>query len=160
MSKLSLYQTSWINLIFQDKNKEYGAYQLCQESAKTSLTALFMGLLFSVAVVAVPLIISYFNPQNGLVITISEFTNTTVQLTNILQSQLVETPTQVLSEIQKQTTAIPILNDQLAHPVIVQAPLASPNILKTTDYTSATITPTKGMATATTSTSFSSVQMN
>ena len=153
MSKLSLYQTGWINLIFQDRNKEYGAYQLRQESAKTSLTALFMGLLFSGAVVAIALIIGYFNPQNSLVITIPEFTNTTVQLTDIVPNQLVETPKQVLPEIKKQITAIPILNDQLVHPVIVQAPLASPNILKTTNYTT---TPTQGTATTSTSTSLSS----
>ena len=37
MSKLSIYETGWINLVFQDRNKEYGAYQLRQESTKTAL---------------------------------------------------------------------------------------------------------------------------
>ena len=42
MSKLSIYETSWIDLVFENKNKEYGAYQLRQESTKTPLIALFM----------------------------------------------------------------------------------------------------------------------
>jgi protein TonB len=45
MSKLNIYETNWINLVFENKNKEYGAYQLRQESTKTSLFALFMGLI-------------------------------------------------------------------------------------------------------------------
>ena len=42
MSKLSIYETGWINLVFQDRSKEYGAYQLRQESTKTTLIALFI----------------------------------------------------------------------------------------------------------------------
>lgn len=45
MSKLSIYETKWTNLVFENKNKEYGAYQLRQESSKNSITALFAGLL-------------------------------------------------------------------------------------------------------------------
>jgi hypothetical protein len=36
MSKLSLSETNWINLVFEYKNKGYGAYQLRHESAKLS----------------------------------------------------------------------------------------------------------------------------
>jgi protein TonB len=44
MSKLSLSETNWINLVFEYKNKGYGAYQLRHESAKLSYF-LFMGIL-------------------------------------------------------------------------------------------------------------------
>ena len=42
MSKLSIYETNWLNLVFENKNKKYGAYQLRQETTKTSLLALFL----------------------------------------------------------------------------------------------------------------------
>jgi protein TonB len=35
MSKLSLYENNWINLVFETE-REYGAFQLRQQSARTS----------------------------------------------------------------------------------------------------------------------------
>lgn len=49
MSKLSIYETSWINLVFENRNKEYGAYQLRQEHAKSSFKALFTGIFLVTA---------------------------------------------------------------------------------------------------------------
>jgi protein TonB len=46
MSTLSIYENSWINIVFENRNKEYGAYQLRQESTKTSVMAFFTGILF------------------------------------------------------------------------------------------------------------------
>lgn len=45
MSRLSIYETSWINLVFENKNKEYGAYQLRQESSRITLLSFFVGIL-------------------------------------------------------------------------------------------------------------------
>lgn len=46
MSNVSIYGKKWIDLVFEGKNKSYGAYQLRQESGKTTLAAFFIGLLF------------------------------------------------------------------------------------------------------------------
>jgi len=40
MSKIDLYDPKWIDLVFQDKNKEYGAYQLRRGTSKRNLLAL------------------------------------------------------------------------------------------------------------------------
>jgi protein TonB len=45
MSRLSIYETSWIDLVFENRNKEYGAYQLRRDSSKTTVTAFFFGIL-------------------------------------------------------------------------------------------------------------------
>ena len=45
MSKLSIYESRWIDLVFEDKNKNYGAYQLRQESTKNTVSAFFLGVL-------------------------------------------------------------------------------------------------------------------
>ena len=50
MSRLSIYETRWIDLVFENRNKEYGAYQLRRDSSKTTLMAFFSGILLITAV--------------------------------------------------------------------------------------------------------------
>lgn len=50
MSRLSIYETEWIDLVFENRNKEYGAYQLRRESSKTTVMAFFSGLLLITAI--------------------------------------------------------------------------------------------------------------
>ncbi len=45
MSKVSICETSWINLVFENRNKEYGAYQLRHESSRTIMLSFFSGIL-------------------------------------------------------------------------------------------------------------------
>lgn len=56
MSNVSIFETRWIELVFEGKNKEYGAYQLRQENPKTTIKALFLGLLLITALASIPLI--------------------------------------------------------------------------------------------------------
>jgi periplasmic protein TonB len=49
MSRLSIYETSWIDLVFENKNKEYGAYQLRRDSSQTTVMAFFSGILLIAA---------------------------------------------------------------------------------------------------------------
>lgn len=60
MSKLSIYETRWLNLVFEGKNKDYGAYQLRQESPKTTFIAFLFGLLFIGSVSGIGLMLSSF----------------------------------------------------------------------------------------------------
>lgn len=62
MSKLSIYESKWTDLVFENKNKEYGAYQLRQESSKNSVTALFMGLLLITALGGASVLINKLRP--------------------------------------------------------------------------------------------------
>lgn len=61
MSKQSLYEANWINLVFENRNKEYGAYQLRKTNAKTSFLALFMGILLCASLITVPKVLQFFN---------------------------------------------------------------------------------------------------
>nr|WP_315157673.1 energy transducer TonB [uncultured Flavobacterium sp.] len=65
MSKLNLYETSWTNIVFENRNKEYGAYHLRQENTKTTFFALFMGVSLLTAAISVPVIYNYLNPNQG-----------------------------------------------------------------------------------------------
>lgn len=55
-SKIDLFQQSWLNTIFDGRNKSYGAYELRQTNPKTTLIALFFGALFFTGVIAIPVI--------------------------------------------------------------------------------------------------------
>jgi protein TonB len=147
MSKLSIYETGWINLVFQDRNKEYGAYQLRQEATKTSLRALFMGILLLASLFSIPTLINHFSSDNGVTATIPDFSNTVVQLSDIVPNQILETQKQVLPEIKKQIPEKTVESAQLVNPVIVQASQANQDIAKNTDNTSLTNTTSEGTGT-------------
>ncbi|MGX7668183.1 energy transducer TonB [Flavobacterium pedocola] len=63
MSKINIYETGWLNMVFEGRNKAYGAYQLRTENPKTTLRALFTALGLFASAAAIPLAISYFSPQ-------------------------------------------------------------------------------------------------
>ena len=144
MSKLSIYETSWIDLVFQYKNKEYGAYQLRKESAKTSLFAFFMGILLLASALSIPVILHYFNPESR--ITLPDLTNTIVNVTDIIPNQLQEIEKTVIPEVKTKNTEAPIQSDQLVNPEIVKAPQANQEIAKNTNNTTITNTSTEGTA--------------
>lgn len=66
MSKLSIYENSWINLVFENRNQEYGAYQLRQESSKTSMLSFFMGVLLIVSIGGIYKISSLLSTQSDI----------------------------------------------------------------------------------------------
>jgi len=146
MSKLSIYETGWINLVFEGKNKEYGAYQLRQESTRTSLFALFMGLSLLTSIVSIPMILNCFGLQNSPTITIPDFTNTPIQLSDIIPNELQNTEKSVLPRMKNPETEVPIQSDQLVNPVIVQASQANPDIAKNTENANTTTVITNGTA--------------
>nr|MBF6607452.1 energy transducer TonB [Flavobacterium sp.] len=53
MSNLSIYEKKWLDLVFEGRNQDYGAYQLRLQNPRTTLLALFLGiLLFGAALLA------------------------------------------------------------------------------------------------------------
>lgn len=62
-SKLDLFEQSWIENVFQGRNKSYGAYELRTNSGKRTLKALLIGGLIFLFLVCIP-IISQFISEN------------------------------------------------------------------------------------------------
>ena len=142
MSKLSIYETGWIDLVFQDRNKEYGAYQLRQDSTKTALMALFMGVLFIFGALSIPIISNYFNASKTDTISIPEFTNTTIQLIDIIPNQLEQKKS--LPTVKAKTNDVPVNSSKLVNPIIVQASQANQDLAKSTDNTAVANTTIEG----------------
>jgi periplasmic protein TonB len=64
MSKFSIYSKAWIDLVFEDRNQDYGAFQLRQKSDETTLLAFCLGLAFIATLFTIPMLISSFRPNS------------------------------------------------------------------------------------------------
>jgi len=49
----------WIDLVFEDRNKSYGAYDLRAKSGNIMLKALFIGIMLALLLISIPVIASY-----------------------------------------------------------------------------------------------------
>ncbi|MCL9771004.1 energy transducer TonB [Flavobacterium sp. HXWNR69] len=63
MSKLNIFQQEWIDMVFEGRNKAYGAYELRAHDSKTTTRALLVGAVFFVSVIAVPVVKNIINQQ-------------------------------------------------------------------------------------------------
>ena len=114
MSNVSIYEKNWTDLVFEDRNKEYGAYQLRQENPKTALLAFIVGILFIFALIGSWLLLSSFGEKSieGLAeIPIYEAI-TPVNLSNVQKEKLVKAKT------AKALTQSPIKSINLSNMVV------------------------------------------
>lgn len=81
MGSVRIFEKKWIDLVFEGRNKQYGAYQLRKDSDKTTIKALFSAVVFLTAFVSVFLIFSKLNSKN--VPTITENLDTIIELTTV-----------------------------------------------------------------------------
>lgn len=143
MSKSSIYESKWTNLVFENKNKEYGAYQLRQESTKTSITALFMGLLLFAGLGTVSMLINKF--RTSPVIETFQVPNTPLRATKVdIHPNVVNPEPPKPIAPPKQSAATPVTSAQLVNPVVVAATQATPDIATNTQNTSVTDNTTPG----------------
>ena len=56
MSKLNIFNKAWVDMVFEGRNKAYGAYQLRAENPKTTVKALIIGAILFTALVAAPMV--------------------------------------------------------------------------------------------------------
>lgn len=129
MSKPNLYETNWINLVFENKNKEYGAYQLRRESTRTSVFALFIGILLCASLMSIPKALSYLHVQKNIPVIIPKL-DQIIHVTNIMPDLIKKTEKQIPPEAPQRKAAAIIDKKQLTNPTIVKADQATPDIAK------------------------------
>lgn len=115
MSKSSIYESKWTDLVFENKNKEYGAYQLRQENSKTTITALFSALLLIAAVGSASMLINKFRGHETVEPAPFDEPLTPVNITPDLVRP--EPPAPIAPPSQSAPTA-PSINTQLTNPVV------------------------------------------
>lgn len=121
MSKLSLYETKWTDLVFENKNKEYGAYQLRQENTKTTITALFTALLLIATLGSLSMLAGKFTTASTVIENLPPIDEvlTTVDLDQIIKPETEEAvapPAQQEQAVTQVTQA-----SQLVNPVVAVA---------------------------------------
>ena len=134
MSKLSIYENNWIDLVFENKNKEYGAYQLRHDSFKTSINALFMGILVASGVVTSIVLVNKIKAP-AIDASIPTVLDETIHVTP-LELQRIEEQNPLPEAAPAQS---PVQNDlvdqsQLINPVVTTSEIATPDIVKNVDY--------------------------
>lgn len=116
MSKVSVFDRAWIDLVFEGRNKEYGAYQLRKEDPKNTLLALFSGIAVVALLVAIPAIASNINPtprpgETATIVPIEKDTLVLVNLPEKPEKPAPETPEPPKPEPPKQQDApAPVTN--------------------------------------------------
>lgn len=58
MSKLNIFGQQWIDIVFEGRNKKYGAYKLREENPKVTMLALVFGSIFFAVAIGTPIILS------------------------------------------------------------------------------------------------------
>jgi protein TonB len=147
MSKLSIYENKWTDLVFENKNKEYGAYQLRQENPKTTVTALFIALLLITAFGSVSMLINKFSTHDP-VETEPVIYDPTITVVDIDTKVKPPTAEPITPPAQEAAAAAPITAAQLTNPVVTRTEEAVVEIATNTQNTPV-VENTTGTGTAT-----------
>jgi len=133
MSHLSIFEPAWINLVFEGKNKEYGAYQLRRENSKTTIKALFIALILVAATISIPL----FGSNTIAAVIIPNHVTPTVVIHDVVYPPKIDPP--------KKTTVVPITKSEatkskpsMANPVVVEKEKPTVDIPKNIDIPAVT----------------------
>lgn len=128
MSKSNIYETNWTDLVFENKNKEYGAYQLRQENSKTTVTALFMGLLFLAGIGSVSMLINKLKGQPDPIETGTIPEPPTV-ITEFHNEPVIPKTKETVAPPQQSTATPPATSTQLVNPVVTATDQATPDVI-------------------------------
>jgi protein TonB len=150
MSKLSLYENNWINLVFENRNREYGAFQLRQQSAKTSYFALLIGILLCASLVTVPQIMRTIFPDKIIPDVLPQIKDRIIEVTRIFPDELKPIKPAAPKPIQAHPAAV-LNSKQLTNPVIVKAPLVTEDIPTTVEIIAHPTSGTTGVKSGTAS---------
>ncbi len=141
MFNVNIYDKNWIDLVFENKNKAYGAYQMRLENPKTTMMALLAGVMFLFTVTGLGVFLSSFNaiPVESLVPPIDVPTIALVHLAQKSEAKS-EKPKTIASPVQ--STVQPT---NLSHMVV--APTLKADISPSVQTTQSIPTDSQGMGT-------------
>lgn len=126
MSNVSIFETRWIDLVFENKNKEYGAYQLRQENPKTTVKALLLASTLFISLFTIPMIFNSFGEKR--------ITDSGTLVTPLIISDLVFPPknepekTDALPPAKKEEPKKEITKENLVEPDVVAKEKATTDV--------------------------------
>ena len=121
--KSTIYQTGWLDLVFANRNKAYGAYELRQNADRRLIRALFISCLFVVAVFSYPLVSRHFSTVEDLSPTVeSEVDKEKVFIVNLPQLKKTE-PESSPAPAMPKTEHVMLNITRWVDPVFVSTPV-------------------------------------
>ncbi|MET0760191.1 MAG: energy transducer TonB [Flavobacterium sp.] len=118
MSKVSIYEKDWLNLVFEGKNKEYGAYQLRQEDSETTIRAFFCGLFFIASISGLGMLLSSFG--NTPVIVKPDIVDPVIHVTKF-NSPRNDEPKKAAAPLKKEEPKKDVTKKDLINPIITKS---------------------------------------
>ena len=128
MSKFSIYSKAWIDLVFEDKNQDYGAFQLRQKSDETTLLAFCLGLTFIATLLTIPMFLSSFSTNPEPLLTVPTIEYPILQVSNYKRTPP-KTPVKSVLPITKKEPTEVEKKQALVNPEIVKPIDANPEIV-------------------------------
>lgn len=144
MSRQSIYENNWIDLVFENRNKEYGGYQLRQETTKTGLYSLVMGVFIIISVLtAVSIAAKYAKP---IVSSIEDIVEEEIILANLtpIKNKITEPTGPKVEKLPVQQITDVIKAKNLANPLVVSASTPVDNILNNNQLATSNTSVTSG----------------
>ncbi len=138
MSNVSIFEKKWLDLVFEGKNQEYGAYKLRQESPKTSLYALLSGIMFIALISGMVLLFSSFDkkPKMDNPPIIDDSLVITQYKAEPIEKKIIETEKPIsnpLEEINKKAPLVVVKTNQAQPEVPTNAEIPKTNTTSGTD---------------------------
>lgn len=117
MSKVSINESNWINLVFDGKNKEYGAYQLRLNDTRTTLNAFILGLIFISSLFGLMTFLSSFGEKPKAEVVICNYPILKVtKVENRLKSEPKKQAATIKKSIKTETPHPVLKNPIITHP--------------------------------------------
>ncbi len=117
MSKLNINKTEWLELVFEGKNKEYGAYKMRQEDGSTTIKAFFTALIVLTGLALLPVLFSSFTDKP--VVENPAALDDEIKLTSVTLPKK-EEQKRIEAQIKKAEVIAP-KTENLVKPIIVEA---------------------------------------
>lgn len=120
MSKLNINKSEWLELVFEGKNKEYGAYRLRKENGSTTAKAFFTTMIILTGLAMLPMLLSSFKDKKGTEIAAKP--DDTIHITPVTLPHK-EEPRHEAVKPKSNPAKTPVAQNNLV-PVVVNHPVA------------------------------------
>lgn len=134
MSKFSIYSKPWIDLVFENKNQSYGAFQLRQKSDETTLLAFCLALTIVATMITIPMLLGSFSPNPDYQVTTPTIEFPVVQVSNYKPTPP-KLPEKSVPAIATKEPSAEVNKKTLVNPEIVKSTAATSEITKTSTTT-------------------------
>ncbi|MFK7048992.1 Gram-negative bacterial tonB protein [Flavobacterium columnare] len=133
MSKLNINNSEWLELVFEGKNKAYGAYQLRKQDNSTSTKAFLSGLFLLTGIAILPIILSSFKEKPPIICPSNDLGNIIITEVHLPKKEEQKKIEKQLKQIRKADIIAPKTYDLINPKVVKSTETPENNLTKPDD---------------------------